>query len=58
MKFAIVAGNMMIADAKIGGMTPAWLILRGRCVDCPPYILLPTTRFAYWTGILLWAVSM
>ncbi len=31
----------------IGGMTPAELTFRGRCVDCPPYIFLPTTRLAY-----------
>ncbi len=24
-------------------------------VLCPPYIFRPTTRFAYWTGILRWA---
>ena len=27
-----VAGNSIIADAKIGGITPAMFILRGRCV--------------------------
>ena len=32
-------------------MTPAVLTLSGRWVDCPPYTLRPTTRFAYWTGM-------
>ncbi len=35
-KLAMVAGNMMIEELKIGGMTPAMLIFRGRCVFCPP----------------------
>jgi hypothetical protein len=43
---AIVAGNRMIDDAKIGGMTPAMLIFSGRCELCPWYTLLPTWRFA------------
>src|SRR3989339_965945 len=49
--WAIVAGNRINEEAKIGGMTPAELIFRGRCVLWPPYIFLPTTRFAYWIGI-------
>ena len=28
-------GNINIDDAKMGGITPAVLICRGRCVDCP-----------------------
>ena len=35
------------------GITPDIFILRGRFVPWPPYILRPTTRFAYWIGILL-----
>ncbi len=31
---AIVAGNIRILDAKIGGITPDMLILNGRCVLC------------------------
>jgi len=58
MNWARVAGNMMIDDAKMGGMTPDVLILRGRCVVCPPYILRPTMRLAYCTGILRCPVSM
>jgi hypothetical protein len=29
-KFAIVAGNMIIDDANIGGMTPAIFTFKGR----------------------------
>jgi hypothetical protein len=43
----------MIEEAKMGGITPDVLILSGRCVLCPPYIRLPTTRLAYCTGIRL-----
>ena len=58
MNCARVAGNMMIDDAKMGGMTPDVLILSGRCVVCPPYIFLPTIRFAYCTGMRRCPVSM
>ena len=34
-KPAIVAGNSRIDEAKISGITPAELILSGRCVLCP-----------------------
>ena len=40
-------------DANIGGITPEVFTLSGKCVLCPPYIFRPTTRFAYWMGILL-----
>ena len=43
---AIVAGNIRIDDAKIGGMTPDMLILNGRCVLCAAYILRPCCRRA------------
>ncbi len=33
--------------AKIIGITPPLLTLRGRWVDTPPMILRPTTLFAY-----------
>ncbi len=33
------------------GMTPAWLTLSGRYVEVPPYILRPTMRLAYCTGM-------
>jgi hypothetical protein len=56
-KVAMVAGNMRMEEAKIGGMTPEVLSFKGRCVLCPPYILLPMIRLAYWTGIRRWAVS-
>ena len=42
----IVAGNRMIEDAKIGGMTPDILSLSGRCEVWPPYTLRPTWRLA------------
>ena len=52
MKLATVAGNIMIEEAKMGGMTPEVLIFNGKCVLWPPYMRLPTTRLAYCTGIL------
>ena len=48
--WAIVAGNIRIEEAKIGGITPDELILRGRWVLCPPYILLPTHAFGVLDG--------
>ena len=48
-----IAGIPTIELAKIIGITPDIFTLIGRCVFCPPYIFLPTTRFAYWIGILL-----
>ena len=48
---AMVAGNMIIEEAKIGGITPDVFIFKGRWVLWPPYILRPTTRLAYCTGI-------
>ena len=38
---AIVAGNIRMLEAKIGGMTPDMLILNGRCVLCAANILRP-----------------
>ncbi len=49
----MVRGKANTDEAKITGITPAWLILSGRCVACPPYIRRPTTLLAYWTGIFL-----
>ena len=37
--------------AKMIGITPDIQTLIGMCVLCPPYCFLPTTRFAYCTGI-------
>src|ERR1700757_4082707 len=37
--------------AKMTGMTPPELTLRGRWVDWPPIIFRPTMRLAYWTGM-------
>ena len=56
--WVIVCGNMMIEEAKITGMTPAVLTRIGRWVLCPPYILRPTTRLAYCTGMRRCELSM
>ena len=53
----MVAGNSSSDEAKIGGMTPAVLILSGRCEASPPYMRLPTWRLGYWTTIRRCAVS-
>ena len=45
-------------DAKMIGITPDALTLIGRWVDWPPYILRPTTRLAYWTGMRRSALDM
>src|SRR5690606_22011112 len=36
---------------KMTGMTPALFTRKGMCVAWPPYILRPTTRLAYCTGM-------
>ena len=54
----MVAGNIIIDDAKIGGITPAVFTFKGRWVLCPPYTFRPTTLLAYWTGIRLWDRSI
>ena len=41
LKFEKVTGNNNKADAKIAGITPAELILSGKCEESPPYILFP-----------------
>ena len=43
----------MTDDANIIGITPAIASFNGIFVFWAPTIFLPTTRFAYWTGILL-----
>ena len=45
-------------EAKMTGMTPAWFTFSGIYVEVPPYILRPTIRLAYCTGIRRWACSM
>ena len=50
-------GRYSSDDAKITGMTPAWLTFNGRYVDEPPYIFRPTMRLAYCTGIRRWPCS-
>ena len=41
LKLENVTGSNNNADAKIAGITPAWLIFNGKWDDSPPYILLP-----------------
>ena len=41
LKFEKVTGSSNSAEAKIAGITPAELILSGKCDDSPPYILFP-----------------
>src|SRR6195952_2314784 len=41
LKLATVVGSSSKDDAKIGGMTPATLILSGRCEDSPPKTRFP-----------------
>ena len=53
-----VAGNRISEEAKMTGMTPAVLMRSGMCVDWPPYMRRPTTRFAYCTGIFRWPSCM
>ena len=43
---AAVAGNRMMEEAKIGGITPDMFNFNGRCEAWPPYNLLPTWRLA------------
>src|SRR3989304_2843028 len=57
MKLTMVAGNIIMDDANIGGITPAVLSLRGRGWEPPPMTFLPTTLFGYCTGLLLCPVS-
>ena len=47
----------MIEEAKITGMTPLVFTRSGRCVDWPPYMRRPTTRFAYCTVMRRWPRS-
>src|SRR5207245_10912488 len=47
-----LCGKASIELAKMTGITPPALTRKGRCVDCPPITLRPTTRLAYCTGIL------
>ena len=51
-------GNNRSAEAKIGGMTPGTLILRGRWEESPEKILFPTCLLGYWTIIFLWDLSI
>src|SRR3972149_1839579 len=50
MKLTMVAGNIIMDDANIGGITPAVLSLRGRCWEPPPMTFLPTTLFGSCPG--------
>ena len=50
-------GRYSSDDAKMTGMTPAWLTFSGMYVEVPPYIRRPIMRLAYCTGIRRWACS-
>ena len=45
LKFEKVTGSNNKAEAKIAGITPAWLIFRGKWEDSPPYNLFPICLF-------------
>ena len=51
-------GKYSTETAKMMGITPAWLTFSGMYVLCPPYMRLPTTRFAYCTGMRRCPCSM
>ena len=51
MKLHTVMGRDAMLWAKITGRTPAMLTFMGRLVLWPPYILRPTWRLAYCTGM-------
>ena len=51
MNVAMVAGSDAMDWAKMMGRTPDILTFIGRWVDWPPYILRPTTRLEYCTGM-------
>src|SRR5882757_5429765 len=55
--WTISAGMYSSDEAKMTGMTPAWLTFSGMYVDVPPYARGPIMRFAYCTGIRRWAGS-
>src|SRR5260363_219663 len=57
-QLAIVAGNKIIDDAKIGGITPAIFNFNGRWEDCSPYIFFPTCLLTKFTRILPWPRSI
>ena len=47
MNIMMVAGSEQMDEAKMIGMTPVIFSLIGSTELWPPYIFLPTTRFAY-----------
>ena len=49
----MITGNCISDDAKIIGITPPVLTLRGILVEPPPTSLFPATFCEYCTGILL-----
>ena len=56
--FCSSTGKYRTDDAKMIGITPAWLTFSGMYVLPPEVILRPTTRFANCTGIRRWPCSM
>ena len=57
-KAQMVAGRDAMVCAKMMGRTPDMFTFMGRVDAWPPYILRPTTRLAYWTGMRLSALSI
>src|SRR5262249_17684619 len=55
--WVIRCGITISDDAKITGMTPAWLTFSGKYVEVPPYMRRPTMRLAYCTGMRRWPCS-
>src|SRR5215475_13474637 len=47
-------GKIRRLEAKMIGMTPAWLTFSGRYCRVPPKTRLPRTCLADWVGILRW----
>ena len=54
----IVFGKSKIEEAKITGITPAVFILRGKCEDSPPYILVPICLLGQFINIFRTARSI
>src|SRR6516165_12096514 len=47
-------GKIRRLEAKMIGITPAWLTFRGRYCRVPPKTLRPRTCLADWVGIRRW----
>ena len=58
MKVQMVMGREAMLWAKMTGRTPDMFTFMGRVLLWPPYILRPTTFFAYCTGMRRSALVM